>query len=109
MHTHSFTNCPTAHSTSEHETMQVHRVARCLLFIHSLICQILLVVLPSSGSMVGTGGMGTRRTQPYPRGARYPVGTMVGKHKEARNMDPEPTEDALSTVIQEYEKCFWGK
>ena len=59
--------------------------------------------------MVGTGGMGTRRTQPYPRGARCPVGTMVGKHKEARNMDPEPTEDALSTVIQEYEKCFWGK
>ncbi|KAB0363420.1 hypothetical protein FD754_007576 [Muntiacus muntjak] len=28
----------------------VHRVARCLLFIHSLICQSLLVVLPSTGS-----------------------------------------------------------
>ena len=53
--------------------------------------------------------MGTRRTQPYPRGAQGPVGTVVGKHKEDRNMDPEPAEDALSTVIKEYKKCFWGK
>ena len=57
--------------------------------------------------MVGPGAW--VQEDSYPRGAQCPVETVVGKHKEGRNMDPELAKDVLSTVIQEYEKCFWGK
>ena len=63
------------------------------------------MALPSTGSMVGTGSW-VQGGLSLTLEEQCPVGTVVGKHKEDRNMDPEPAEDALSTVIRNIKSAF---